>query len=627
MANELNITISLTDRISNQVKSTADSLEKFSQAAKHVGRELSQIGSTVSLLGGAISGPFVLALANSAKNSAAVSEQMTRLHSITNQFQATIAEAVLPIVERFNNILNGLLTAFNSLAPGMRTMILQGAFLAGIFLTMGGTITFVIGKIVSLTANVAGLLSTFSKFALANLPLLAIAASIGILIFLMFKFKGVADFVLSAFEILFKFLENGFLTINATFEGFIAVTLEGLAMLTGALAKIPGPTQKAFQDMTNQIKGAADVARRMADNDLRAIAENTEAIGRIMTTGEGEWSKILDEMKNKIESAGNAVEEMGNKSADAFKKLSVEEAEGKLKLIAESQKELDTLFKAGTITAQEYYQGIIQAQDQVTFRNNIAAEQLRQLADITREVNDRELLSAEAKTQGQIKLLNFYKQEFMLAHQGMTAFVTTVAQNMQTGLSGAITNIITGVKSAKEAFTEFGKAMITAIVQFIAQKLVAAAIEKVLLATTVRASTTAADAIAKAWARAAAMVSLATMGGNAIPAAAAIIGVTTLASTIATIGSAASKIQGAAAMAEGGQGIVTRPTLFLAGEAGPERFSFTPIGSGNKGNGGGPIEVNIYIQSANLSSGQDIAMVAEELGIKTARSLKTARGI
>jgi plasmid maintenance system antidote protein VapI len=41
------------------------------------------------------------------------------------------------------------------------------------------------------------------------------------------------------------------------------------------------------------------------------------------------------------------------------------------------------------------------------------------------------------------------------------------------------------------------------------------------------------------------------------------------------------------AMAEGGSGVVTKPTWFLAGEAGPERYNFTPMGQGASGGGGG----------------------------------------
>lgn len=49
------------------------------------------------------------------------------------------------------------------------------------------------------------------------------------------------------------------------------------------------------------------------------------------------------------------------------------------------------------------------------------------------------------------------------------------------------------------------------------------------------------------------------------------------------------------AMAEGGSGIVNRPTWFLAGEAGPERYNFTPMGSGGSGGGGGDQTIVVQI--------------------------------
>lgn len=53
----------------------------------------------------------------------------------------------------------------------------------------------------------------------------------------------------------------------------------------------------------------------------------------------------------------------------------------------------------------------------------------------------------------------------------------------------------------------------------------------------------------------------------------------------------------------GGDYLVTKPTQFLAGEAGPERVTFTPVGSGGRydlqpvsgGGGGGPIIVQVYL--------------------------------
>jgi hypothetical protein len=61
-------------------------------------------------------------------------------------------------------------------------------------------------------------------------------------------------------------------------------------------------------------------------------------------------------------------------------------------------------------------------------------------------------------------------------------------------------------------------------------------------------------------------------------------------------------LSAAARMQEGGEGIVRKPTLFMAGEAGPERYQFTPIDRLNRqGTPGGitiHFHINIYAQDA-----------------------------
>lgn len=579
MANDLNISIRLNDEITKNLKNTSDALDDFGKVAKNVGRELSQVGQTFSLLGASISGPFIVALSNSAKSSAAVSQEFRRLQSVTNQFQTEIAQAVVPVFEKFNDILNGLLQRFNALDPAIRNQILQGVFLSGIFLTLGGIMTVIIGKTISLAANIMSLAATFLKFAIINPVMVAIAASIVVMVGLMFKFKGVADIVMNTFEILFRTIQSGFLISRAALTEFVAVSMDAIAKVFDALGRIPGPTQDNFNMLSQQLKNNATLARRFAHDDLQAVINNVNKIGTILKTGEGDWSNTFDELKGK--------------SADFFNSI----MQGNANILADTTK---------------LNQELLRQEDELRF--------LRQ------QIADEDFMLASTRNQEQINLLKFYQQEFMIAHQGMAAFVLTLGQTIQTNLSGAITNIIMGAKTAKEAFAEFGKAMIQAIVNFMAQKLVAAALEKTLLATTVAASVASGAAVAAAWAPAAAMVSLATLGANAGPAAAALVSVNTLSSTLAAVGAMKGKVEGVTAMADGGSGVVSKPTLFLAGEAGPEKFNFTPMrgGSGNGGDGS-PIEVNIYIQSANLSSGQDISAVGEDLGIRTARALRTAR--
>jgi tape measure domain-containing protein len=62
-------------------------------------------------------------------------------------------------------------------------------------------------------------------------------------------------------------------------------------------------------------------------------------------------------------------------------------------------------------------------------------------------------------------------------------------------------------------------------------------------------------------------------------------------------------------MAEGGSGIVSKPTIFMAGEAGAERFSFEPIGKGGRSGMGG---THIEIHNINMPNTMDRA-VAENI--------------
>lgn len=62
------------------------------------------------------------------------------------------------------------------------------------------------------------------------------------------------------------------------------------------------------------------------------------------------------------------------------------------------------------------------------------------------------------------------------------------------------------------------------------------------------------------------------------------------------------------AMAAGGSGVVSRPTWFLAGEAGPERFSFTPVGRGSTSGG-----LTINVNHAVVREEQDIKTLTLEI--------------
>lgn len=317
----------------------------------------------------------------------------------------------------------------------------------------------------------------------------------------------------------------------------------------------------------------------------------------------------------------------------------VQRATNEVKNFNDEQTKQKTLFIDGKMSAEQYYDSIYKAQQANISINIQAGQQLQQLAQVTADVHNKDLLDAQAKTTEQINLLNYYKQNHATAMQGVASLTMTLGKTISANMSQAFTSMITGAKSAKEAFADLGKAMIGAIVDFMVQKVIAWVLEKTLLAGTVAASSTAAVAIAAAWAPAAALVSAATFGASAVAGGAALTATAALSAGIAASSGASRAINvssqasaggnviganGVFARARGGDDIVTKPTLFLAGEAGPERATFTPLnGGGDIGSGGGGIQVNVY--GGNFNSRDMVRELAESIGFEIERKLRGVR--
>jgi len=275
-----------------------------------------------------------------------------------------------------------------------------------------------------------------------------------------------------------------------------------------------------------------------------------------------------------------------------------------LKNFSETQKQINDQFLAGKISSQEYY---------------------AQLKD-----------SSFAQMEEMQKLQQFHQETLVLAEQGMRTLMVSMGKTIQTNLSGAIADIATGTKKAKEAFTDLGNAMIRTVVEFIAQKVIAFALEKTLLAGHVIAAEKAGAATAAAWGPAAVAANIASFGAAGAAAAASAItaGIAT-ATAMGMAGAAGRSVEvsvqsplgssGPAfggAQANGGDYLVTRPTLFLAGEAGPERATFSPVGGG--GGGGG---INIEINYPQMGGQSDVQGLAEMLGFEIERKLRGVRAL
>jgi hypothetical protein len=311
---ELSIILRLQDEVSKKLAGVQGAIQKFSNSAralgqtlKSTGREISQLGKHLTFLGASITGPLLLAFKNAADYSWSVNKQVVRLKNATLQFQISLANALVPTMEKFTNILGRLLNAWNSLGPVVQQQIVQAVFVAGTFLTLAGGATWLIGKLTSLSGVIIHLTSKLLGLTAAQLPLVAIMVLLAAIIGLMFKFQGVANFVMNVFEALFLSIKTGFDSVNLVISRALAFIAGLLEKLFNFLAKLPGKAGESFKKLATEVKIMRAGLDGIGDGAIESIRQNAEELERIIVTKKGSWAGVFDEVKKKIEEMWKAL--------------------------------------------------------------------------------------------------------------------------------------------------------------------------------------------------------------------------------------------------------------------------------------------------------------------------------
>jgi hypothetical protein len=157
-------------------------------------------------------------------------------------------------------------------------------------------------------------------------------------------------------------------------------------------------------------------------------------------------------------------------------------------------------------------------------------EELREKWQIwQQEKNAIELSGYEA----QKEQFEFFIDTQQKAYQSLWTVAGQARDTFTSGMSKALGNLITQSGSAKKAFASMGQQMVQILIDWGVQRAVNFALSKAFMAAEVQAAKAAGAATANAWADAAAMVSLATMGANALPASAGIVSTVGIAHAIA----------------------------------------------------------------------------------------------
>jgi hypothetical protein len=310
-------------------------------------------------------------------------------------------------------------------------------------------------------------------------------------------------------------------------------------------------------------------------------------------------------------------------------------------------KELNEEYLSGRISAEEYYTGIhklqedgidqkqkemeliLQSNELEKIANDISYQRLSVLQESIQAAEDFYRTRAELANQDLIdqqntlnsatQLLQTLQGMHKTAWQGIFDFVNTGIQKFSSGFASAISNIATGAQNASEAFKQLGTSMIASIIEFVVQYGVQALIAITIGKMISRFVSGIAGEIASAWLPAATFASIATLGAAAAEGTVALGGAMGVSMGMFSAMKAASHSFGAVPLAEGG--IVTRPTLALIGEKGPEAVVPLEKESGM----GNTINLNFY--DTKVSSEIDINILAEQLGYQIEERLHAGRKI
>ncbi|WP_427119244.1 tape measure protein [Proteus mirabilis] len=158
-----------------------------------------------------------------------------------------------------------------------------------------------------------------------------------------------------------------------------------------------------------------------------------------------------------------------------------------------------------------------------------------------KQITDAQYLQIRTAQERQFNEQQTAAQWQMLSQQSLGFDMLTSAVDAMSGsASNAITGLLTGTMTAADAMRSLGNTILNSVVNSIVQTGVEMLknfiIGKTMGAAAAAASMGEAAIVASAWGPAAAFVSLATMGANAAPANASLVGTTGLASTLAIAG-------------------------------------------------------------------------------------------
>lgn len=313
------------------------------------------------------------------------------------------------------------------------------------------------------------------------------------------------------------------------------------AAILEAVQKLGSKATKAQIAEITELAGKEFDLKQKIQDRKDAFSQNPEA------KANQEYKLSLEQLERQLQ--GNLVTEENYQrrrvelAGEYSKKIAEANAQASVSPIEDNRAQFDPVQQLKNENAKKlalmdkYYADEMAIINQAYANQQISHEQFTTAKQIT----DAQYLQIRTAQERQFNEQQTATQWQMLSQQSLGFDMLTSAVDAMAGsASNAITGLLTGTMTAADAMRSLGNTILNSVVNSIVQTGVEMLknfiIGKTMGAAAAAASMGEAAIVASAWAPAAAFVSLATMGANAAPANASLVGTTGLASTLAIAG-------------------------------------------------------------------------------------------
>ena len=423
---QLEIIMRLKDEVTKKLQGIEGGLRSFSQQVKEfsthlkrMGMDLNRIGTEFIMLGALLTGPLVLAFNAAGRYSRSVSDEITRLKTVTTVFQLSVAQALVPIMNSLTNLLGRLYTAWESLGKAKQQVIIQTAFLTGTFMTLGGVMLKLIGGILKTTGIIISLVRGLTPVQWA---VIAIVGAIALMIAHWEKVRQVVMPILNGIEIGANMVAIGFYkVIGGMVDGLIRLSLQWGDFLR-ILAQVPGPQQNVFLKAAEGMDILAGKMRVLSQTSRKTVDDLQTNIETVFSTGTGKLVDFVDNVKGNIDDIKRFLNQEGKFDFSGWEQK-LKDLEMQTKTMGDVMR--DVAGKTASAMAQSFSDGFYNVfTGQIKSVQDMFADFGRSVLKILSDVLAQLLISATlGRVWGSFNLLGlkFHQGGIVRAHGGYLA--------------------------------------------------------------------------------------------------------------------------------------------------------------------------------------------------------------